>query len=718
MTAPLAGVLVVEHGERLGTSVCGSLLADLGAEVVLLERSARASDAPGRAWRALGKRSVVIRAGRAGDQRLLRQCLDCADVLLTSTDTSPLPSHVRPAAQITCDITAFGASGPLAGRSYSDALVQAVSGLADTTGDPEGPPAVIGLPFCEVSAGLYAAASVLVALRVRRTRGCAQAIDIALFDCAVSTLATFLPFTLIGKPATRAGNSHSLAAPWNAYPALDGWVLICTGSDQQWRRLANVLGRAELGEAPAYATNAERVSKRAEIDALVRAWSEALTVEQCIAKLSAIEVACGPIRTLDQLATEANLVHRGMVQRLRDPTCGDEVQLPGSPLRSSALAATRVPLRIPSPNEDVGIVQALLEGRKARAAGGQPPAPGVLPLAGLRVIEVGQYTTAPLVARQLGALGAEVYKVEPPGGESARRWPPTQGGRGYFFAFSNSDKRSAELDLRRRHDREVFEALLRSADVLVENLKPGALARLGFGPEALAAINPRLVYCGISGFGQRSIYPGRPAFDTVVQAMSGFMDLTGHGVPMKAGISAADIVGGQFALLAILAALEARDTEGKGQALDISMQDAAVWATGSLWNAPRRASPAMFVKCTDGYVCVEAAQERRCDELSAWITATEAAACTREERVQTALAAGFDAAPVRTVAEVAQSVQVTARELIVHRTDSVGLDWPLLNPPLRLEMTPAQVRRPIGELGEANAELLPLSTGDAAAQPE
>src|SRR5262249_30416090 len=151
---------------------------------------------------------------------------------------------------------------------------------------------------------------------------------------------------------------------------------------------------------------------------------------------------------------------------------------------------------------------------------------------------------------------------------------------GYFFTFSNSDKKSLMMDLRGAQDKAAFRELLQSADLLVENLKPGSLARLGFGAAQLAEINPRLVYCSISGFGADSAYPQRAAFDTVVQAMSGFMDPTRvEGTPIKAGISAADIVGGTYGLLAILAALEQRERTGRGQYIDISMQDVACWST-------------------------------------------------------------------------------------------------------------------------------------------
>jgi len=704
---PLAGVLVVEQGDRLGAALCGSLLAQLGAEVVMVERG---EAPPEHKWRcrassALGKRSLVARPENPADQALLDGLLRAADIIITSSDVSPRFSRAPAPDQIACDITAFGSSGPWSGRRYSDALVQAVSGLADTTGDPDGEPSLIGLPFCEISAGIYAAAATLVAQRVRRVRGFGQSIDVALYDCAVGSLSTFLPFHAIGKPATRAGNRHSLAAPWNAYPARDGWVLICTATDEQWRRLCGVIGRDELAQATGFATNSERVARRGEVDAILQQWTAVHTVEECIARLAAIDIACGPILALDQLATEPNLLHRRMVRRVYDPAAGTEVTMPGSPIAAS-LPAIGDDLRIPAPDEHRAYLSELVAKRR-RPAVATRAADTTPPFAGMRVLEIGQYTTAPLVGRQLGALGADVLKIEPPGGEGSRAWPPMQGNRGYFFAFSNSDKSSLELDLRNKDHRESFTALLRAADVLVENLKPGSLARLGFGPRQLLEINPRLVYCGISGFGASSTYPGRPAFDTVVQAMSGFMDLTrANGVPTKAGISAADIVGGEFGLLSILAALELRDLSGQGQVLDVSMQDAAVSATASLWSGKTGGIRACFVRCADGYACIEAA-ERDAEATLARIGRSAAAAANmnRDAFVRAAQQAGVSAAPVCTISEVVRCNQTIARRLIIEKVDKDGRLWPLLNSPLRLSITPPEVKRPIGELGEANAEL-------------
>jgi crotonobetainyl-CoA:carnitine CoA-transferase CaiB-like acyl-CoA transferase len=288
-----------------------------------------------------------------------------------------------------------------------------------------------------------------------------------------------------------------------------------------------------------------------------------------------------------------------------------------------------------------------------------------------------------------------VLKVEPPGGDATRDWPPQRDGQGYFFALSNSDKRSLCLDLRHVDDRRRFERLLAEADVLVENLKPGALDKLGIDASTRARINPRLVYCAISGFGADSAYPGRPAFDTVVQAMSGIMDLVRvNGVPQKTGISYADVLGGLFALTATLAALIARARSGRGDAIDISMQDAAAWITQ--WTGAD-AGVAML-KCADGYVCMD---------FAAGVDAAcpDAESLSRTQLVARLQALDIAAAPVLAVAEAAQSAQTAARGVLRSALDSAGREWPVFASPIRSCGTTAATQTAIGPLGEANARV-------------
>ncbi|CAN0349973.1 unnamed protein product, partial [Phaeothamnion confervicola] len=367
---------------------------------------------------------------------------------------------------------------------------------------------------------------------------------------------TFLPFHFVGHSPRRAGNRHSMCAPWNCYQSTDRWILICSATDDQWLRLCNVMDRADLAAKSHLATLADRLARCDEVDDAVQLWVGERTFAECIEALGDAGLACGPIVPVEALTSEPNLIHRKFLQELPDPVSGAAVVIPASPFHQTS-ALGRTPDSIPLPGGDREVVKAMIARRAIASGAANKMVQPVTPLADICVLEIGQYTTAPLAARHLATLGADVLKIEPPQGESSRFWPPHKNGQGYFFTLSNNDKQSVMIDLGTEAGRHDFQLLLRKADVFVENTKPGSLERRGFGPRDLAEINPRLIYCAISGFGYESAYPHRPAFDTVIQAMSGIMDLTrSGGIPVKAGISVADILGGQFALLAILLALK------------------------------------------------------------------------------------------------------------------------------------------------------------------
>ena len=512
----LADTAVVELGSRIGAGVCGSLLAQLGATVVVVEPAV--SDLAAGKWRhraqfTAGKLSFRADPAEPSDRGLLHDLIARCDALVMSSDVDGCFESVAPAGveaeKVVCDVTAYGRTGPLAGRANSEWQIQAQSGIVETTGVADAAPVPIPVPIVEFMTGVYAAAATIAALRVQRSCGAGQLIDMALYDCAFSAMATFLPRPLAGsaEPIRRAGNRHAMIAPWNVYKARDGWILICVGSDAQWQRLCEIMGRSDLRAAEKFARTPGQLARAAEIDTQVQAWVGGRSIEDCVAALNEAQIACGPIVRIDGYPREANLEHRGMICRLRDPVSGGDVVVPGSPLCMSA-SSGRAPGRVPAPDGDREQVRRLVaEKRSPRApsrAAKQPKAA----LAGIRIVEIGHYTTVPLSTRILASLGAEVIKIEPPEGEATRDWPPTQRGQGYFFTYTNSDKQSLVLDLRKDADTGVLRDLTKGADVLIENLKPGALARRGFSAAAVAALNPALIYCSISGFGAHSLVRG------------------------------------------------------------------------------------------------------------------------------------------------------------------------------------------------------------------
>lgn len=698
----LDGVLVVEIGERRAIAACGLLLAQAGATVIVLEpEDARDLNK----WRSrstllAGKSSLSLNAEHGDVDRVLQ----AADVVLLSSDQDrPILSAVAKklsSDQIVCDITSFGSQAPAEKRGWPEKIIQAYSGVAEVTGLSDAPPTLSDVPVLEFHAGIYAAAGVLAALRVRDRDGVVQRLDVSIYECGINSLATFLPLHYGGRKTQRAGNRHPMLAPWNAYHAKDGWVLLCSAKDEHWMKLCDLMERPELAREGPFVKLADRVDRVDEVDAVVNGWTGSQSVEECIRSFSAGGMASGPIIPVTRFETDANIVYRRMVRRLHDPTTQRSALIAGTPLKASRTPGVEpeaAPLR--------GNADADQFGTRCKTPLRQSSIPRA-PCEGLLVLEIGQYTTAPLAARHLSSLGAEVLKIEPLAGEESRAWSPHQTGTGYFFAMSNSGKRSVSLDLGNPADKELFTALVRKADVLVENMKPGSLAKLGFPPSRLDELNPRLIYCGISGFGGDSRHPGRPAFDTVVQAMSGLMDLTRvEGTPVKLGISAGDITGGILALYAVLTMIAERDRSGRGQSIDLAMQDATVWLTQTAWNGEEQDTCTIF-PVFDGYIAAAAGHH----DVEAVLS--DLGHLDRANASMRLRAAGILAVPVRSVAEVAEDPETFESGTIVRRT-SDGLVWPLFSCPIRLSATTPAASEPIGAIGEGRARAEEIAVGVA-----
>src|SRR5262249_25197336 len=205
------------------------------------------------------------------------------------------------------------------------------------------------------------------------------------------------------------------------------------------------------------------------------------------------------------------------------------------------------------------------------------------PLNGLRVIDLTRVLAGPFCTQSLGDLGAEVLKIEPPGlGDETRHFPPFAAGESHYFLGINRNKKSLVIDLQQKAGADILRRLVGDADILVENYRPGVMERLGLGYDKLAAINPRLIYCAISGFGLTGPLRDKPSFDIVTQALSGALSINGERghMPVKLGIPLGDMVGGVFGPIAILAALHERSRTGKGRLIDISLHDGLIGMLG------------------------------------------------------------------------------------------------------------------------------------------
>jgi crotonobetainyl-CoA:carnitine CoA-transferase CaiB-like acyl-CoA transferase len=207
----------------------------------------------------------------------------------------------------------------------------------------------------------------------------------------------------------------------------------------------------------------------------------------------------------------------------------------------------------------------------------------------IRVLEVAQYMAGPMCPRELGEMGAEIIKVEMPQvGDRMRSMPPFVDGQSYMFTLLNVNKKSITLDLKKEKGATIFKELVKKADVVLENFAPGVMTRMGVGYERLKEVNPGIIYCSVTGFGQYGPYSSFTAFDPVIQAAGGAMsvDQKPSSAPRWTGLAVADFVGPLYATIGILEALHYRDVTGEGQSVDISMQD-GVWSLVSYTYLPQ-----------------------------------------------------------------------------------------------------------------------------------
>lgn len=380
------------------------------------------------------------------------------------------------------------------------------------------------------------------------------------------------------------------------------------------------------------------------------------------------------------------------------------------------------------------------------------PAAAPLPLDGVRVLDVSQIMAGPFCSMLLGDMGADVIKIEPPpeGDQTRRAMALKMKGKDSLGFFNlNRNKRSFALDLKTSAAREVFYRLVQTADILVENYRPGVTQRLGIDYPTLNAINPRLIYASISGFGQTGPWSGRPGFDLITQAMSGVMSVTGQpdGPPTKSAVPVSDIGCALFAVYGILSAFILRGKTGRGQYIDASLFEAALafsiwdisdfWGTGQvpgpLGTANRFSAPYQAVRAKDGWFVLGANSDRLWQNLCKLLERPDLAADARfatiagrlqhrlalieeieksfaarsvGEWVEILLKTGIPAGPILNYAEALNSEQALARQTVMEidhpvegRVKSIGF-------PVRLSETVQRVRQPPPLLGEHNEELL------------
>lgn len=371
-------------------------------------------------------------------------------------------------------------------------------------------------------------------------------------------------------------------------------------------------------------------------------------------------------------------------------------------------------------------------------------------LKGMKVLDLTRVLAGPYASMVLADLGAEVLKIElPEKGDESRGFGPFQNGESAYFTSVNRGKKSVTVDLRTAAGCALAKRLVRECDVLLENFRPGSMARFGLDYESLRPENPRLVYASISGFGQTGPYAQRPAYDVIIQAMGGISSITGEpgGAPVRVGSSVADLSSALFGVIGILAAWGRAKETGQGQQVDISMLDCQV---ALLENAVARyyvngevpqplgsrhptITPFQYFAAADGYIVIAAGNDglwrKLCMALGLGELAEDKRFADNAARTQNHAemepllaeafrarsveawcevlgAAGIPCGPIHDVGQVCNDVQVAAREMIIELEHPVAGRQKMPNTPLKFSQTPIDLQEPAPLLGQHTEQVL------------
>ena len=345
MKRPLEGLRVLELARILAGPWAGQLLADLGADVVKVERSGAGDDTRG--WGPpfvkgpngedlsaayfhsanRGKRSILLDISTAEGQEAVRKLASRADIVLENFKVGGLAKYgldyeslktVNPRL-IYCSVTGFGQDGPYASHAGYDFLIQGMGGAMSLNGIPDGEPMKDGVAIADLFTGLYAVSGILAALHKRDRTGEGAYIDMALLDSQVAVLGyQAMNYLVSGIPPIRRGNGHPNIVPYQVYPSRNGYMIIAVGNDGQFARLCGMLGAAELADDPDYRKNEARVRNRDALNEKLNALTKEWDSEALITELLALGIPAGPINTIDQVFADPQVKHREIRRDLPD----------------------------------------------------------------------------------------------------------------------------------------------------------------------------------------------------------------------------------------------------------------------------------------------------------------------------------------------------------------------------------------------------------------
>jgi crotonobetainyl-CoA:carnitine CoA-transferase CaiB-like acyl-CoA transferase len=717
VTAVLHGVRVLDRTTEIAGPYCTKLLADAGADVVKIETGDGDSL---RRWRsgALFEFLNASKVAATGDEN---ESLAHILVVDEPVDVDALWS-VNPAL-VVVTITPFGCDGPWVGRPSTEFTLQAWAGATGSRGYPDGPPTAVGGRLGEWVAGTYAAVGALAARRGAQRTGRGSHVDVALLDSIAVTMA-MMPsiFASMSGWHPLVWSTRSIEVP-SIEPTSDGYAVFTTNSAQQFSDFCLMIGHPDLlEEQPDIARPGVRFGRREEFLALVHEYSKKRTTAEALEDAAVFRIPAGPTLNGATVASFPQFVERGVFEQ------------------HDGFIAPRVPYRISEPSP----ASSRSAGSKRRVAA-ITTAQTTKPLDDLRIVDCTAWWAGPAAGHALACLGADVIKVEsitrpdlvryagvkPPTHDQWWEWGP-------MFHGANGGKRGITLDLTRPDGVAVFERLLETADMVIENYTPRVMEQFGLGWERLHEINPQLVMVRMPAFGLDGPWRDHTGFAQTMESVTGMAWVTGFpdGAPVLVR-GACDPLAGMHAVIAAMLALEERDRRGEGCMVEATMVEAALnaaaeqvieWsATGTLLtregNRGLGASPQGVYQCAgdDRWIAIAVVTDSHWEALCAITGLTgprwahdeidaKVSIWTRtrdaDEVAEQLVAAGVPAGVVIAPRDVVHNPQLRHRGLFEMEHHAITGDNELLSLPFQLNGEPTWTGRPSPSLGEHNVEVL------------
>ncbi|HXG19462.1 MAG TPA: CoA transferase [Methylomirabilota bacterium] len=599
MSGPLTGIRVLDFGRAAVGPVSAQYLGFLGADVIKIEPPEGdpvrhvATFKKGMGTTFLGnnltKRGIVLDLKEPQDKEFALRLIQWADIVIENFRSGEVMERLGLGYRTLSELNprviylssgAYGNAGPMQGMTSNEWYGQASSGATSVTGQAGGPfEFVRGIAQFDWNGAMINLEAMLTALYVRERTGRGMMIETSQFQSSlVAGTTRFAEYFATGQAPTPLGSGRPNLVPDQAFATADGYINVSVPHEGFWKKFCDAIGRADWQSDARFATNAARIENRNALIAELTPIFRTQPTGYWLWQLRKHDAPCGQYCS-DDLVSNV-LQQHPQVQANKMMTI---IESQWGPMHSAMphwrFSKTPAAITRPSPaldehhHEIVTQVNREVSQTKGDKHTMAKAANGALALSGLKVIDVSQGAPGAMCSMQLGDLGAEVIKVEPLDGDWVRNIGPFIKSESSLFVQLNRNKRSIALDLKTPSGKDICRRLLAEADVVVEGYRPGVMERLGFGYDAVAALNPRAVYCSISAFGRKGPLARQPGTELAIQSFVGVNRNLGRAgePPLRAGFDLAATETAFAAFQGVLAALFWRMRHGEGQHVDVSM---------------------------------------------------------------------------------------------------------------------------------------------------